>query len=544
MKAKLKTMMQQLLQSPRRFPVEAALGITFFIIAQLCKNSTRFNPTTCASTTINDDILFFFIPLTALSFWLQSINRKAYYASYFLFLPLMALDLESFVGSISFAFTYVLAGLLLIVGNGKLDNRSFSSHALHVISQTFIGMTVAGIFYLAVMAIIASFIYIFSIDKPTDILMDTTRFIWFVLTPQVVCTFVSQDEDRMNEPKVLKHILNYILSPGIIIYTVILYLYFIKIAVEWDLPKGGVAWMVMAFITVALAGRMAQSVLSQRYYEFFYRHFTFIAIPPLIMYWIGSTYRISLYSFTESRFYLMLAGILMTLFVFMLFSARTRRYQLMALIVGATIILFTYIPGISAKSIGLRCQQHRLDELITEMKLNDTRTGKLNDNIDVKHINKDSLMCEKYKEVCNVIQYVRKEIGREEFKKLYGEWSHYEYIFHYSSTNNTYKTWIHKKKPVELGAYNVFVPNDKYECSYFDNKVTVTHNDKTILEYPIDEVMSKNTAMQRNPELLLNYHNDSVMIVLDGIEIEDNAISSVACYDFMIFKKSKKGNIK
>ena len=56
--------------------------------------------------------------------------------------------------------------------------------------------------------------------------------------------------------------------------------------------------------------------------------------------------------------------------------------------------------------------------------------------------------------------------------------------------------------------------------------------------------MSKNPAMQRNPELLLNYHNDSVMIVLDGIEIEDNAISSVACYDFMIFKKSKKSNIK
>lgn len=32
---KLKTLLQQLLQSPRRFPVELALGVTFFIIAVL-----------------------------------------------------------------------------------------------------------------------------------------------------------------------------------------------------------------------------------------------------------------------------------------------------------------------------------------------------------------------------------------------------------------------------------------------------------------------------------------------------------------------------
>ena len=180
-----------------------------------------------------------------------------------------------------------------------------------------------------------------------------------------------------SEPvKVLRLILNYILSPAIIAYTVILYAYFIKIVFTWDLPKGGVAWMVMGFVTAALVGYLAQYVLKKRYFDWFYQHLTWITLPPIIMYWVGSVYRIHLYSFTESRFYLLMAGVLMTLFVVMLLWQHTRHFQWMALILGAAIIIFTYIPGISAKSIGLRCQTERLNDIIRELKLVDAKTGK------------------------------------------------------------------------------------------------------------------------------------------------------------------------
>ena len=234
-----------------------------------------------------------------------------------------------------------------------MDNRSFAAHALHVVTQMFFGLLISGILTLAMLAIVYSFLYIFGLMKNEDIVLYLTEFIWFVLAPQICFTLIRQNEYKVTEPaKVLCHILNYIISPAIIIYTVILYVYFIKIVFEWDLPKGGIAWMVMAFMAVSLAGRIAQSILSQRYFDWFYRYFTLIAIPPLIMYWIGSIYRIRIYSFTESRFYLLVAGVLMTLFVLMFFKKLSRRYQLMTLIMGVAIILFTYIPGISAKSIG------------------------------------------------------------------------------------------------------------------------------------------------------------------------------------------------
>ena len=546
MNAKLKSLLQQLLQSPRRFPVELALGVVFFIIAVWDTETREWNEKALQfESEVNGDILYFFVPLMALTFWLHRVNRWAYLASFFLFLPLMMLDLKPFLWTYGFTFTYVLAAILLIVGNRRLDNRSFAAHALHVATQMFFGLLISGILYMAVLAIMASFFYIFGIDEPRHFYEYIAQFIFFVLAPQICCTLVRQNEDEVAEPfKILRLILNFILSPAVIIYTIILYTYFIKIVFEWDLPKGGVAWMVMGFITVALIGRVAQSILSQRYYDWFYRRFTLIAIPPLIMYWIGSIYRIRLYSFTESRFYLMVAGVLMTLFVLMLFRERTRRYQLMALIFGAAIILFTYIPGISAKSIGLACQKQRLTELISELKLTDAKTGKLNDDLDMRSIRQDSLMCERYKDVSSVIKYVRKEIGDKEFEEKYGTWEYSEYSFSYDnakdksivsrvSGGNTYT----RRKAVELGEYTMMLPSKAYEYKFENQTVTIIQNKDTVLEYPINKIIRQDTMLLHHPEQLLTYRNDSLMLVLEGICIEDTVVTDVIYYGLQLFKK-------
>ena len=543
MNTKLKWLWQLLLQSPRRFPIELALGVAFFVIA-VCDAETAVWDDKVARmvSAVNGDILSLFVPLMALTFWLHRVNRWAYYASFLLFVPLMALNLQPFLRTYGFAFTYVLAAILLIIGHKPLNNRSFAAHALHVATQLFFGVLISGILNLAVMAICASFFYIFGINEPKHFYAHIAQFIWFVLAPQVCCTLIRQNEDEVKEPfKVLRIILNFILSPAVIIYTVILYTYFVKIVFEWDLPKGGVAWMVMGFITVTLIGRVAQSILSQRYYDWFYRHFTLIAIPPLVMYWIGSIYRIRIYSFTESRFYLMVAGVLMTLFVLMLYRQRTRRYQLMALIFGAAIILFTYIPGISAKSIGLHCQKQRLAELIGELKLTDAKTGKLNDNLDLWGIRHDSVMCERYKDVSSVIKYVRDEVGDKEFEAKYGKWSHSEYSFNYANAKNAdnrnYADTYNRKKPVELGEYTIMLPSKDYKYDYDEHSVIVTHDKDTVLVYPIQSIVSKDTSLLHHPEQLLTYRNDSLMLVLEGICLNDTIVTDVRYYGLQLFKK-------
>ena len=451
----------------------------------------------------------------------------------------MALNLKPFLMTYGFGFTYVLAGILLLVSVRRMDNRSFAAHALHVVTQLFFGLVIAGIITAALLAIFASFFYIFGIKEPDNFYIYLWEFVWFFIAPQVCCTLITQGEDEVNEPaRVLQLILNFILSPAIIIYTVILYAYFIRIVLEWDLPKGGVAWMVMGFVTVAMAGRLMQYVLKQHYYDWFYRNFTWIAIPPLILYWIGSIYRIRLYSFTESRFYLMIAGVLMTLFVLMLLWKRSRRFQLMALIFGAAIILFTYIPGISAKSIGLNCQKSRLHQMISQLKLTDPKTGKFVEKLDLEKIRKDSVLCDQYREACSLIAYVRNDVGRDAFEQQYGKWQWYDSQFD-SSRSDVVSSWtIHRKHPVSLGEFNRTLPIEHYGLVQKDGILKVKKDNNIVMVYPYKERLSQNPRL-KNSDSLYVWQNDSLMLVLESFSIDSEDVITANTYDFQLFQKLK-----
>ena len=540
MKEKLKNILRLLLRSPREFPVEAAMGLAFFAIAAWHTGHNEWDEALHQSVSgVNADILPLFVPLLVLTFWLHKVNRWAYVASGFLFLPLMALNLKPFLMTYGFGFTYVLAAILLLVSVRRMDNRSFAAHALHVVTQLFFGLVIAGLITAALQAIFASFFYIFGIKEPDNFYIYLWEFVWFFIAPQVCCTLITQGEEEVNEPaRVLQLILNFILSPAIIIYTVILYAYFIRIVLEWDLPKGGVAWMVMGFVTVAMAGRLMQYVLKQHYYDWFYRNFTWIAIPPLILYWIGSIYRIRLYSFTESRFYLMIAGVLMTLFVLMLLWKRSRRFQLMALIFGAAIILFTYIPGISAKSIGLNCQQKRLQQIISQLKLTDPKTGKFVDTLDLHEILKDSVLCQQYREACSLIAYVRNDVGRDAFEQQYGKWQWYDSQFDSSRSNVVSMETIHRKHPVSLGNYSQTLPTEHYGLSQTDGILKVKIADKTVMEYPYRERLRQNPRIKDSDSLFV-WQNDSLMLVLESFSIDSEEVITVNTYDFQLFRKQK-----
>ena len=216
----------------------------------------------------------------------------------------------------------------------------------------------------------------------------------------------------------------------------------------------------------------------------------------------------------------------------------------MALIFGAAIILFTYIPGISAKSIGLSCQKQRLTQLISELKLTDPKTGKLNDEIeDMRRIQQDSLLCEQYKDVTSVISYVREEMGTDEFKKQYGEWSHSEYSFTFNKSANSYNggKWYFRKNPVELGEYTILLPEDDYEYSDLNQIVTIINQgeNKVVLSYSIQDVIRQDTTLLHHPEQLFTYHNDSLMLILDGICIKDTIVTDVKYNGLQLFKKKQ-----
>ena len=170
--------------------------------------------------------------------------------------------------------------------------------------------------------------------------------------PIVFLTFVRLQPDTYTPRPFLDTLANYVITPALLIYTLILYLYFLTILVQGSLPRGGIAYLVFIFTLIAVGVKAYQPLLGKRLYDWFFNHFQWISLPALIMFWIGTGYRIHQYGYTQARIYLLLCGVIMTLTVLMFFSKKWGRYLYATLFAILLLAGFTYLPGITARDWG------------------------------------------------------------------------------------------------------------------------------------------------------------------------------------------------
>ena len=345
----------------------------------------------------------------ALNTWVRRKIAAAYYAVPLLMIALFALfykELHGFIDSMGFGCTLIAVVMLFFACAKNGGNRAFSAETLSKAEDLALSVFTGMLFTGVMSAIYGSVEYLFGIvinayDK-------TLFFSLYIVMPVLFLTM--HGKSSPGPGKFVKVMLNYILHPAILIYAAILYLYAAKIAVEWTLPEGGVAYMVSAFVIASLAGQMLQLVDAKKIYGWYYRNFLWIAIVPLALFWTGVAYRVNAYGFTEARVYLVVFGALMTLFVLMRLVRRIYVYQWMLLVAVAAVAIFTYIPGISADDIGLRSQINRVRSLASELGLLG-KDGMLTGTAQFSP--KDEAQRKKALEICEAYDYVYYNISDE-----------------------------------------------------------------------------------------------------------------------------------
>ena len=433
MKQRILSLKNGIEQCLRNFPIESILGVIFFIL-YIIDDANRSNYYQAydrniaqgSSLTVSyenniTNILFLFPALFILVYWCRTYLRKKYlyFASLLTFIPFLFINLNTFMLSIGYGFTLLLSFFVLMINRDSKNNRSFSENVFQTLYHLSMSVLFCILFYLACILIYSSVLFIFSLSDKWKFPQYVGIFNCFLVCPLLFCYFQQKRSESWQPDKFLEIVLNFILSPALIAYTGILYLYFITIAWNQELPKGGIAYMVLAFVITALGGRMAQLIVSKRYYDWFYNHFSFIALPPLIIFWIGTIERIYTYSWTESRVYLFAAGILMTMYMIFLLSKRLGNYRLMLLISSACIAILTFSPYISAKSIGIAAQENRLEHYARTLNIWNESTQSI--DFPTLYEAKDSASIENCKQLNGCFDYLRRQLGTEETTKLYGK---------------------------------------------------------------------------------------------------------------------------
>lgn len=347
-------------RSFRDFPVEAFISISAFVLTILSGEEVIHSGFPLA----------YFFPLGVLSYSLHRLAARkgsvawkvCYFVSALLWVPLFVWEPPSEGAEVLMA--YLLSFILLFVSVGeRKDNEHYAETILHSLAKGLAAVLVAGILSLALLAITASVDFLFMSSHLAERwYVYPQLLIWMVIAPMLCCFFVSEPIEKWKGRRFIGIVVDYILTPALLIYAAILYAYMLRILIQWQLPDGGVAYLVGGFTGVALVCRLLQELLSTRHFDWFYKYLPYVNVGPLVLLWVGVVRRVGEYGLTEMRVYLIAVSLLLTLFTLMLASPRTRSFFRMSLIAGGVAVLLTYIPGIRARDLGIRSQRARMEK--------------------------------------------------------------------------------------------------------------------------------------------------------------------------------------
>ena len=273
---------------------------------------------------------------------------------------------------------YLIAFVLLFSLNFANDNEKFIRGSLARLLNLLITFALFHLFFLGIVAICAGLNYLFDLELLTS--HRTQRLYLTLASFGLPCLFIFF-ESKFSEYRLLNFIkiaINFILNPLLIIYVVLLNLYCIYRLVLLELPRGGVAYIVLACLIAGFVLRGLNLLIKSQIYDQIFKLLPLFIILPSIMLWWGVMHRVGEYGLSEPRIYLIACVIFANLSYFVMIFLRNFSYKFLAffMIFG---IFFTHFV-LDTKQLVLNSQKELLLRELRALNLLDS-SGSLSGDV-------------------------------------------------------------------------------------------------------------------------------------------------------------------
>ena len=241
-----------------------------------------------------------------------------------------------------------------------------------------------------------------------------------------------QAKSEMTLNRIFEILVNFVLAPALMIFTVLLYAYVVQIIFEGVLPKGMLANITLPYLLGGLGVYALRSICAKARWETFFKFYPYLAIVPIVLLWLAIDRRISAYAWTEQRIYLVALATAITIAYAILIVPKARQYRLISGVVMVAIFAMTWV--VKPQEIAYQSQTARFEQLLTKLNLSDS-SGKIRNDVDfderLENMPKSEL--KDWKELDSVSDYLLYSIEldssvedayqerREVFQKQYGE---------------------------------------------------------------------------------------------------------------------------
>lgn len=290
--------------------------------------------------------------------------------------------------------------------------RNKENYEFHVISvNTSIAVTFiySAVLYFGIIAIL------FTIDRLFDVNIDGKYYYYMFLIVTFIfgiSLFISKLDSieksyrDYDYSSALKILLTYIVIPLITIYTLILYVYFAKIIITREWPRGLVSNLVLWYsaLSVFIIFLITPIIEENKIAKSFKIWFPKLVLPILLMMFMSMYQRVGQYGITENRYFIIALGIWVTGIMVYFSLVKPLRNIIIPITLSLVVLNSVYGP-LSAFNVSINSQNKRLNKYLTT-------NGFL---VDGNLIKKNNVSKEEQREISNIVEYFS---NREQLDKI------------------------------------------------------------------------------------------------------------------------------
>ncbi|MBS3738810.1 DUF4153 domain-containing protein [Mesohalobacter halotolerans] len=342
-----------LIQQNEGFILVLILGVSWLIGSQFLSEALKHNPLNRFAFKLS-----IIIALALFSYYIYNIEIDISEKVYDRW-ALLLLAGHIFVGFAPFVNTW--------------HKNKFWNYLKSIIVALFRSGLYAVVLYIGLALAISALELLFDAEFNSNIYLQT-----FIFCLGIVNTFVylsdfpriDKLDHKVDFSKASEVLILYILIPLSLLYMLIVYVYVLKILIDWELPRGWVTYLITALSLLAFLIHIAiepirkthKSKLIQKFFPYY-----FWSILPLIpLLFIALYRRIAEYNFTELRYLgLVLAIWILGMLIYMIISNK-KDLSIYAKSVFLLILLSTFGP-LSAFKISINAQYSELEELMQKL---------------------------------------------------------------------------------------------------------------------------------------------------------------------------------
>ena len=328
----------------------------------------------------------------------------------------------------SFIALLVLLGFPFEKNNKGFTYRNFTN-LFHLGLATMVWLLVFGL----VAAILFTITTLFNVEFSDSFYQHFYTSLGIFTQPLFFLVFEQrQAKSEMTLDRISEILVNFVLASALMIFTVLLYAYVVRIIFEGVLPKGMLANITLPYLLGGLGVYALRSICAKARWETFFKFYPYLAIVPIVLLWLAIDRRISAYAWTEQRIYLVALATAITIAYAILTVPKIRQYRLISAVVILAIFAMTWV--VKPQEIAYQSQTARFEQLLKKLNLSDD-SGKIRDDVDfverLENMPKSEL--KDWKELDSVSDYLLYSIEldssvedayqerREVFQKQYGE---------------------------------------------------------------------------------------------------------------------------